>query len=210
MKRNSLLLLLAVFVLLVFSAADAAWFGNDAPACPEGCKSSEGVVDGASNFLQSYSHFFLLLNESELSTKSGFDFKKAETAVGLSIEKIVESKKYFSIYVECLENNTQIAAESKNEFVSFDYSSIVEKRNLNPYIMEQVSSYLSQGDIHGLFFNCTTNMEEIINLLAIVNESIKKSEIPDIEVLRTLHQKYTELMNIGYYSSLVFSAIKSK
>lgn len=211
MKKILGLIILTGFMSLVFPL-NAAWFGNDTYPCP-GCAKSIGsssddfIVEGASDFLQSYSQILLFLNESELSSKTGFNFSKAGAIADTALIKLIEAKKNYSGYLQCLEQ-TVISKEYIDCLIVFDYNALVEKRNLAPCVMDKVVFFLKKGDVKGLFYEYVNRMEELRVILEIVAGSIKNSIIPDIEILRSLYQKYSELMTMGYYSSLVFSALK--
>lgn len=208
MKRNSLLLLLAVFVLLVFSAADAAWVLNGGPPCV-GCSDNDAndlIVEGASNFLQSYSQFFLLLNESELSAKSEIDSLKAEALVLAALNKIKKSKEYYASAFQCGEN-TSYNLTTIESLKNFDYDGLVALRKLNPCIMENVSGFLSKGDLTGFYNKVFSDMDKIIVKLSFVHDVVGKGSMPGIEVLRELYQDFNDFMTLGYYSSIVFSEI---
>jgi hypothetical protein len=209
--KKSIGLLLIVFLFAV-SPLCAAWFGNDTYPCP-GCAKSIGsssddvIVDGASAFLQSYAQVLLLLNESELSSKYGFNFSSSGTIVDLALAKLSEAKKNYSGYLQCLEQ-TVISKDYIDCLIGIDYNALVEKRNLDPCMMAKVAFFLKKGDIKGLFYEYVNRLEELRVILEIVSGSIKNSIIPDMEGLRSLYQKYSELMTMGYYSSIVFSELK--
>jgi hypothetical protein len=198
--------------LFAVSPLCAAWFGNDTYPCP-GCAKSIGsssddvIVDGASAFLQSYAQVLLLLNESELSSKYGFNFSSSGAIVDLALTKLIEAKKNHLSYLQCLEQIT-ISKEYINALVNFDYKVLVEKRNLAPYVMGKISAFLKKGDIRGFFYESVNRMEELRGILITIDGNIKNSIIPDMETLRSLYQKYSELMTMGYYSSIIFSELK--
>lgn len=213
--KKSLGLLLIVFVFAV-SQINAAWWSNDTYPCP-GCakitisgaigSSDDVIVDGASAFLQSYANILLLLNESELSSKYGFNFSSSGAIVDLALTKLSEAKKNHLGYLQCLEQIT-ISKDYIDALIGFDYKALVEKRNLDPYVMGKVTVFLKKGDIKGFFYDSVNRMEELRIILLAIDGNIKNSIIPDMETLRSLYQKYSELMTMGYYSSLVFLGVK--
>jgi hypothetical protein len=74
--------------------------------------------------------------------------------------------------------------------------------------MDKVAFFLKKGDIKGFFYESVNRMEELRIILSAIDGDIKNSIVPDIETLRSLYQKYSELMTMGYYSSLVFFGVK--
>jgi hypothetical protein len=207
--RKSIAFSFILSIVLFFAIqTNAAWVGNDTPPCQ--CRGDNDfvIVEGSSNFLQSYSQIFILLNESELGTTVGFDFSKAENAINMALKKLIKAKECFLQYTQCIERSG-ISEESKSKLIGFDYYEITEKRDLNPCIMEKVSFYLSKGDVAGFFNKLVIDMEIMSLTLQKVKQIIQKNTIPDIEDLRTLYQKYSEVMQMGYYSSLVFKEIKN-
>jgi hypothetical protein len=204
-----------VLIVLVFAVSqiNAAWWSNDPRLCPT-CEKSTGIVssddvimEGASAFLQSYANILLLLNESELSSKYGFNFSSSGAIVDLALAKLSEAKKNHLSYLQCLEKIT-ISKDYIDALVNFDYKALVEKRNLDPCVMDKVAFFLKKGDIKGFFYESVNRMEELRIILSAIDGDIKNSIVPDIETLRSLYQKYSELMTMGYYSSLVFFGVK--
>jgi hypothetical protein len=214
--KKSLGLIILIGFLFAVSPLDAAWWSNDPHPCPTCAKisipgaigsSDDVIMEGASAFLQSYAQVLLLLNESELSSKYGFNFSSSGAIVDLALTKLIEAKKNHLSYLQCLEQIT-IEKDYIGALMGFDYKALAAKRNLDPYVMDKVASFLKKGDIKGFFYESVNRMEELRLILIAINGNIKNSIIPDMETLRSLYQKYSELMTMGYYSSLVFSELK--
>lgn len=211
MKRLIIFVITIIAILSLISNVHAAWVLNGSPPC-RGCEKNDHnvlIVEGASNFLQSYSQIFLLLNESELSSNNGFDFLKAKTAVDLALTKIIESKKYYSSALQCDENevnNLPIIEKLK----IFDYDRLIASRQLNPCVMEKITYFLLKGDLAGMYDKIIKDLENMTACLLPIKESIENNIIPDIENLRSLYQKYSDFMLLGYYSSLIFYEIRKE
>lgn len=212
MKKGIFLCLIVFIFLLLSSQLQAAWFGNGTPRCDE-CEiaSLQGedasVVNGASSFLQSYSQFLILLNQSELSTNGYFNFNTAQAALSNSIDYLNKAKSFYLDYVICLNNSTQDENFTKT-LSNIDTKVIVVEFHLHSNIMEKVSSLIANGDVRPLFLMYIDEMDKLLLLLSIVESELKNGKIPAIFSLRCLYQNYSDLMNYGYYSSLVLAEVR--
>lgn len=167
------------------------------------------IVDGASSILLSYSNFILLINESELSSKYGFNFKKALDIIDNTTEKLSVAREiYFIVMIQYKQNTIDIPELHKLK--EFNYDALVQERKLHASVMDKVRLFLEAGDLVGFFEKIVEDTNKIIVLLKSLRQKIQSNTIPDIEELRILYQQFSDYMLFGYYSSLVFSELKDR
>ncbi len=179
-------------------------------------EASGGTVSGAANFIESYSHLFHLLKVSELGTIRDFDFLSAEVALDAAAENLLLAIEDFTTYSNCLEEAFTTLPVYKNtdfnpmykKIATFDYENLIARKKLDPWRMGKVSTYLARGDVKGLFRHFVTEMKAIHVLLKKVRVNVSQELKPEMEDLRAMYQKYSVLMDMGYYSSLVFQEVK--
>jgi hypothetical protein len=203
MKRLSLIFILIVFTV---SYVNAAWVFNGGDSGDGKENTGSLIIDGAANFLQSYSNILLLLNESELSPTMGFDFSIAGSYVDTAIRKLKVSREKYALALWEMKQTT-FSSLIIQKLIDFDYDKLVEERDLNPCTMKQVSVYLSKGDVSGLYERAVKDLDALLMKLTTVQAYIRKNVVPEIEDLRALYQQYSGFMQSGYYSSLIFSEV---
>jgi len=199
---------------LVFCASQlsyGAWYFNDefCTPCPKGVITQADpaaagfIIEASSQFLQSHSSVFLLLNVSELNLRESFDFETAQKLIDSSIIRLSLSRENFVRVVNSLEN-LPIKPDIAKKFKSFNYSQLANKRNLHPDVMNKVAGFLKRADIKGIYEASVVNIDQILNALQQIQATVQSRVVPDIENLRVLFQLHSDSMLFGYYSSLVF------
>ncbi|NIM18019.1 MAG: hypothetical protein GTO45_38990 [Candidatus Aminicenantes bacterium] len=187
-----------------------AWVGNDPPI--DGEKENAGVinsliVDGAANFLDSYSYFLRLLKESEIS-QGQMDYQKANKLIDVLAPYLEASKANYSTAFSLMKG-LNLNPDKLQTLETFDYAGLVARRRLHSDVMNQVAAFLVKGDVKGLYGKMIDDLDRLLKGIEEVREDIKNHISPGIEGLRTLYQQYSDLMQFGYYSSLVFAEIKN-
>jgi len=207
MKKSIISSVFVFIILLITCPMYAAWVLNGGESNDDKDQSGSLIIDGASNFLQSYSNILMLLNESELSLTIGFDFAIAGSAVDTAAIKLKNSRDKYSTALMLMKQATYSPSFIQG-LKDFNYDIFVEERRLNPCPMQHVSIYLSKGDVIGVYEKAIKDLDELQAKLAIIRASIHNNEVPDLEDLRTLYQHYSDFMAFGYYCSLVFYEVK--
>jgi hypothetical protein len=210
----------SVVVILIFAALlslpstlQAAWVGNDGE---EGIKAPLGsesqaesfIIDGASYFLQSQADIFLLLNESEIGLKHGFNLEQAMLLVDSAMTKLQLSMENYRQAHKLFEA-TVINEEWKQKLKTFDYAQLTAERHLYKEVMMRVAAFLGKGNVTGLYRQMVNHLGKISRTLGKLQKIIREGNLPGMESLRTLYQQYTDFMLAGYYTSLVFSEVKT-
>ncbi len=164
------------------------------------------IVDGASNFLNSYSYFLRLLRESEIS-QGQINNQKATELIELITSYLESSEENYSTSFSLM-NGLILNPDTLQKLKTFDYSGLVSSRNLNSCVMTRVSFLLKKGNVKGLYGKMIFDLNRLLKSVSGIREDIKNHISPGIEDLRTIYQQYSDFMQFGYYSSLVFAEIK--
>lgn len=206
--KSTLSAVIVISILLLTCPMYAAWILNGGDSSGDGESQGIGLIeDGASNFLQSYWNILMLLNESELSSTKGFDLAIARRVVDTAVIKLKTSRGKYSQALLLMKQTTYSPTFIQG-LKDFDYDRFVEERHLNAYTMQSVSTYLSKGDVIGVYEKAIEDMNALQAKLAIIQYFIHCKEVPGLESLRALYQNYSGFMDFGYYCSLVFYEIK--
>lgn len=187
-----------------------AWVGNDPPI--DGENESAGVinsliVDGAANFLDSYSYFLRLLKESEISPEQ-MDYQKADQLIDVLVPYLEASKANYATAFSLMKG-LSINPDKLQRLETFDYAGLAAKRRLHSDGMNQVAAFLGKGDVNGIYGKIIDDLDRILKRIKAVRGDIKNNISPGMEDLRILYQQYSDLMEFGYYSSLVFAEIRN-
>ena len=204
--------LVIVMLMVFFFHADAVWVLNDPPPGCVGCEKTvyqdeSALILGAANLLQSYSDFLLLLNESELSALKGFDSVLAESFASTALAKleVAQYNYYESITILSSRNfdETLIA-----KLVDFDYESFRILNELHSETMYRVAYYLSHGDVVGTYEAAYKDIGKMITNLSPILADLRVGVTPKLDKLQKVYQQYSDIMQFGYYVSLVFAEIR--
>lgn len=204
--------LVIVMLMVFFFHADAVWVLNDPPPACVGCEKTvyqdeSALILGAANLLQSYSDFLLLLNESELSSLKGFDFVRAESFASTALAKleVAQYNYYNSITILSSRNFDEILIA---KLVDFDYESFRTLNELQSETMYRVAYYLSHGDVVGTYEAAYKDIGKMISSLSPILVDIRMGVIPKLDKLQKVYQQYSDIMQFGYYASLVFAEVR--
>lgn len=204
---------LSFFLIYQNFNANALWILNDppipGPPIQSDTETSNLIIDGASDFLQSYSQLLLLLKESEKTSKNGFDFINAQNVSISAVKKLTSSKENYTHAVTRMKESgfDKTAIQKLQEF---NYEGLTEQRKCHPDVMNEVSFYLAKGDILGLYEEMVSDLGLMLNSLIIIKNCTQENTLPHIEDLRALYQQYSDFMLKGYYTSLIFDEITNK
>ncbi|UCH92732.1 MAG: hypothetical protein JSV88_20885 [Candidatus Aminicenantes bacterium] len=213
MKKFNVLSALVMVLGAVFcltSVLPAAWVGNDIPpgrGSGETDSRIEGfIIDGASFFLRSHADIFLLLNESEVGLKTGFNLEEAHQLIESALDRLIISREKYANAL-ALMKSTAWDETWLQKLKAFDYKGLTAVRQLHPDVMEQVAGFLVVGNVVGLYEQMVDELANMEKILRNMSKNTQKGIPPEMETLRILFQQYSDFMLFGYYTSLVFSEV---
>ena len=165
------------------------------------------IIDATSFFLQSHSDYQLFLKKIEQSEIYGVDYSELQTIINKAIDSIaLAHSSYYEIWQtsKTLDYNPFILEKLRN----FDYTQYQVDHNLNSSMFNEVSCFLSVGNVresYEWFYNATGEILESLNIL---KESVNSNTIPKIKDCWRLNQKFLESELFGQYISEVFFALE--
>lgn len=180
--------------------------GTSALAVPSSQTIGQYIVEGAGYYLQSYSDMLLLLNKVEMSEVYGLHYEEAQTIINSAIDRLENAKTAY-LGLKTLAAVTPYNPDVINLLVTFDYKSFQKEKGLNPYIFNQVETFLSKGDIRGVYDKLYEDVDTILGKLYNVKYSLDKNEFPVIEELWRINQFYSESIAFGQGIAEVFYGI---
>lgn len=207
-KHRVLRIFIGALIFFTFSISLSAtiWYNDSDITFDYIEELNKYVIQGAANFLKSYSSFLLLLSHAELGGR--------DLQIG---------KKYLETAIESLENavNTyeelkQKAESSKNkksiidDLEKFDYDSLREKNRLIEPIFESVRMHLKKGDVPKTYEKMLSECNKLLKTLKFLQGEIKKGVFPEKSKLWDLSHSYSESMFFGQYVARVFGDIKKE
>lgn len=203
--------LLVVFVmLLVHVNVFALIYGNESQkgfGNPGGKSSGPTiktyVLQGAGYFLDSYSDILQLLNKIELAELNGIDYVELQKIAALANDNI---RGQIDTYL----NLTQLADATPYDqtvidlLTGFDYAAFQQEKGLNSVIFAEVQSYLSKGDIRGVYHRFHTVAETLQAQLNTIKTDIDAQRFPQPSDLWNLDQNAAQSLLFGQYTAEVF------
>ena len=159
-----------------------------------------GMIDGATLFLQSYAVANLLLSVGEASDKGYFDLNASVLHVNEAISKLEQSKtKYNDAYKLAL--SSEYIDLRITQLKNFDYSKYATENNLNSEIMSQVSKILTKGDVRGFYKQNIENVDSILSALYSVQNYLNDNQKPPAESYWALIRLYSDALLFGNYAT---------
>lgn len=201
---------LAVFVLLLVHVnVFALIYGNESDkgyGNPGGKSSTPTirtyVLQGAGYFLDSYSDILLFLNKIELAELNGIDYVELQNIVNRARENIQQQKDNYL-------NLTQLADATPydqvviDQLTSFDYAAFQQEKALNSVIFADVQSYLSKGDIRGVYYRFLAAADTLLTQLNTIKTDIDANRFPQSSDLWNLDQNAAQSLLFGQYTAEV-------
>jgi len=217
--RKELIIILLTVLILLFSKANvhAYFFAN------EGCTAYEGgceqgirdatktikgyIIDGAGYFLKSNSDMQLFLSKIELSELNGTDYSELQNIINSAIENMENAKETY-INLISIAKRTPYNPSVIEKLQLFDYSSFQEKNKLNADIFKQVETFLSNGNVNGIFEKLKEDMENILKKLYNIKSGVDSSRFPELSELWQVNQMNSVTMLFGQYATEILYALK--
>ncbi len=192
-------------ILILFVYLNAYMHLNNTDECfseTEKGEISNLLIEGAAEYISSYSEALLLLREYELYGLGSFSISNALLKTESALEKLEKSRKKYS---DALSIGEKAGYKSicLNKLIYYNYDKYIDDFKLNKLIADEVKYYLSRGDVIGLYKKNIEKIDEIIEILKDIHSTLSSNTIPEISVFWKLLQKYTEHILFGNYSTIL-------
>lgn len=164
------------------------------------------VIEGAGHFLMSYSNILLLSNMIEMEELDGIDYVDVQKVLN---EAFVNMESARQTYWELnqLGDSTPYQPEVIEQLLLFDYNAFGKDKMLIPGILSEVKSYLSKGDVRGIFSRTLSETEKILDMLEAIKSKTDNMTIPENSQVWELNQTCTHTQLFGQYVAQIFHNI---
>jgi hypothetical protein len=199
------LLIFGLLVTLGVSLHSLLYYNDLIGAFPEGVDKAQienNVVEGAVHFFMSKSHADLLFKEYERSAITELD--KSQSLIHVE-NAIAELKISMGKYQNAADTGKRIGynQEKLQYFKNFDYGEFAAQNHLNSQVAAEVSTFLSKGDIVGVYNKNIDKLSGISATLDTIRDTLENGDKPDIHILWTLVQQYSETLLFGNYTTMM-------
>jgi hypothetical protein len=213
-QKNSKILKLIMVVIIITMLSMNVWglvFHNESPIIFPGDEKSPSlesyVVTGAAGFLRSYSSMLLFLNKIELSVYNDLDYSELQSVLNSAIEQMNDARSAYNDLnreVSLLPYNPEVVAE----LAVFDYNGFEKAKFSNPSVFSEVRGYLKDGNVKGIYQKTLSDIEGILNMLAVLKTKIDAGQFPALSDLYKTNQSYSQALLFGQYVAEIFMEIK--
>jgi hypothetical protein len=164
------------------------------------------ITDSASELLQSASEAFLFLNEVEIAGKNGLNVGAALQRVDLAAARVEQALRLFK---DIIVVGREAGYDEKRigKLKGFSYDQFARDNGLSKETMSEVSAYLGQGNVLGLYRRHARNLQSLLNTLNLIKTDLLAGKQSENQMLWSLLQQYSSTMLFGNYASLVFYKI---
>lgn len=212
MRKNNIIklligmIILSLFTLNSYSIIYLNQGGSGGGFVEGGSEIEYYIITGANYFLKSHSDTQKFLSEVEIMEMTGKDFTILSEILDSAINNM-ESAEIEFVKLKIKADITPYNQSFITGLVSFDYTEFKIENNLNSTVFNEVSGYLSIGNLNGLFDKSLQNVQDIILKMKEIQTYINGGTYPDNNLFWRLNQKFSESQLFGQYASEVFHEI---
>lgn len=164
------------------------------------------IVESAGHLLNAYSGMLTLLNRVEMSELNGPNLAEMRELTYRVIEEMEKANSSIRL-LKTTADQTPYHQPVIQRLLTFDFDGMQMERGLNAVIFADVKTYLSRGDIRGLYALFLDYSEEILGRLYTVKASVEADKFPNIHSLWRINQDYMSLIGLGQHTSEVFERV---
>jgi len=166
------------------------------------------IIQGAEQFLESYANLLDLMQQTESSTDLKANPGMLLPLVSKSLNGIDSAAATYTRLIAASKRipyNPAVVDKLKN----FDYPGFAElpDRFMNKPAFNEARSYLSRGDIRGLYGKMKSDFKKIARLLKSIYRSIDEEKTIPVKETWKLNHVYSQTLLLGQYTAQVCSAI---
>ena len=215
-KQWVLKAVIGVFIILAFSFnsfsriyhnhGDSAYVDGGAEAAAISSSIETYIIDGAGNYLKSYSDVLILLNYIETTAPGNLDHAELQAVVASALANLNSAKSAYTQLIAMAEA-TPYNLEVLEKLKFFDYESFMENNGLIPVVFKDVEKFLKKGDITGTFKKSSASFDMLVSILKTIEADIALGNMPDINSLWNLNQEYAKELLFGQYTARIYYAL---
>jgi hypothetical protein len=203
---KSLKIILIIVLMTVLSSLNyAVFFMND---IVDGFGNGDGknqaieeyVVAGAKSFIESHRTILAVIQEFEINSYQNVNIPSSLTFTETALKQLQNSREQ---YIKALETAGQIGYNLAmiDKFKVFDYDGYINKYGLNKEIAGIVKKYLKEGDLLGIYRENIDNINNIINILVSIRDTLESGDKPALGILWDCIQQYSTSLLLGNYAT---------
>ncbi len=162
------------------------------------------VIKGAGYYLTSQSKIQEFFRYIELSEIYGSNYEKFQATLNAAIGSLESAKAIYRDLITVAEV-TPYNQEVIDKLKSFDYDAFIEAKRLNPVIFNEVKSYLSNGDVTGIYKKVYDNTVRILEKLVVIKQQVDGNIFPENTGLWEVNNLYFDNQLFGQYATQVFN-----
>ena len=203
-KKSILKVFLGIFVLFVFSMNPAAKiksnYSENAFEEPARTEIRLYVIEAAGCFLKSQAYMLLFLNKIELEEKNEIDYAELRQIINDAVVHMEMARAKYNDPTQ-LADNAPYDQPTIHVLMGFDYTSFQGNK---------VETYLSSGDVRGLYHRLLTDTQSILDQLTVIKSAVDAQVIPKNSDLWLVNKSYCETLLFGQYAAEIFYDIAGK
>jgi len=164
------------------------------------------IAEGGGYLLDSYSCTLQFMTKVELAGQRGLNYAELSQLLDAAIINMEQARYSYKLLKETAEDTPYNPAVIE-ALKDFNYDLYRETNGLNKEIFTGVKSYLSSGNVTGIYGKLLADMGTMVNLLQTVKKSIDKNLFPPVGTVRQLNHAYSTSLLFGQYVAGIFEAL---
>ncbi len=112
-----------------------------------------------------------------------------------------------NIEILLMTNSTKYNEAIIQKLKEFDYNSFLSNNNFSPEIFNEVSAYLSSGDVRGVYGEILFKMSSIKGKIENIKDTGSGYKLPDSDLLLNVSQEFSDLILFGQYVTRIFKQL---
>ncbi len=168
-----------------------------------------GIMEAAGFFLESHANFLLLLQKIEVAELYGTDYIELQQLIDNAVFHMENAwAKYSALSLSA--HRTPYNPVIISQLMNFNYLSFRASTGLESVIAEDVGSYLTRGDIRGVYLRLMVDSQQILGRLIAIKSSLLVETFPAIPDLWQINQDFYRVLFFGQYTARIFFEITGK
>jgi len=167
------------------------------------------VIEAAGYFLKSQSDFLLFLNKIEMEEINGVNYAELQQVIHNAVVNMENARAKYNDLTQ-LADNTPYDQPTITELMAFNYTLFQGSKGLKSVIFNEVETYLSSGDVRGVYHQLEVDTQSILDQLTVIKAAVDAEVIPETSDLWQVNKSYCETLLFGQYAAEIFYDVTGK
>ena len=167
------------------------------------------VIEAAGYFLKSQSDFLLFLNKIEMEEINGVNYAELQQGINNAVVNMENAGAKYNDLTQ-LADKTPYDQARITELMAFNYTSFQGSKGLKSVIFNEVETYLSSGDVRGLYYQLLVDTQSILDQLTVIKAAVDAEVIPETSDLWQVNKSYSETLLFGQHAAEIFYDVTGK